>query len=139
MRNIILYSYHVTIFITLYLLCKFPFTSFYLYFWRRKWQPTPVFLLGVSHGQRSLVGCNPWGREELDMTVTSLSLFCIGGGNGNPLQCSCLENPRDGVTQSRTRLKWFSTSSSNGAPGFYKLIHIHTGTSLKSIRNVGKP
>ena len=29
--------------------------------WRRKWQPTPVFLPGESHGQRSLVGCNPWG------------------------------------------------------------------------------
>ena len=53
------------------------------------------------------------------------SLSCIGEGNGNPLQCSCLENPRDGgawwaaisgVTQSRTRLKWLSSSSSNGAP-----------------------
>ena len=48
------------------------------------------------------------------------SLSCIGEGNGNPLQCSCLENPRDGgawwaavygVTQSRTRLKWLSSSS----------------------------
>ena len=47
-----------------------------------------------------------------------LSLSCIGEGNGNPLQCSCLENPRDGgtwwtavyrVAQSRTRLKWLST------------------------------
>ena len=47
------------------------------------------------------------------------SLSCIGGGNGNPLQCSCLENPRDGgawwaavygVTQSRTRLKRLSSS-----------------------------
>ena len=49
------------------------------------------------------------------------SLSCIGEGNGNPLQCSCLENPRDGgawwaavygVAQSRTRLKWLSSSSS---------------------------
>ena len=48
------------------------------------------------------------------------SLSCIGEGNGNPLQCSCLENPRDGgawwaaihgVTQSQTRLKWLSSSS----------------------------
>ena len=48
------------------------------------------------------------------------SLSCIGGGNGNPLQCSCLENPRDGgawwaavygVAQSRTRLKRLSSSS----------------------------
>jgi len=50
------------------------------------------------------------------------SLSCIGEGNGNPLQCSCLENPRDGrawwaavsgVAQSRTRLKRLSSSSSN--------------------------
>jgi len=32
--------------------------------WRRKWQPTPVFLLGKSHGQRSLVGYSPWGHKE---------------------------------------------------------------------------
>ena len=36
--------------------------------WRRKWQPTPVFLPGESHGLRSLVGCSPWGRKELDTT-----------------------------------------------------------------------
>ena len=36
--------------------------------WRRKWQPTPVFLPGESHGQRSLVGCSPWGLTESDMT-----------------------------------------------------------------------
>ena len=36
--------------------------------WRRKWQPTPVFLPGESHGQRSLAGYSPWGHTELDMT-----------------------------------------------------------------------
>ena len=36
--------------------------------WSRKWLPTPVFLAGESHGQRSLVCCNPWGRKELDTT-----------------------------------------------------------------------
>ena len=36
--------------------------------WRRKWQPTPVFLPGESHVQRSLVGCSPWGRTESDTT-----------------------------------------------------------------------
>ena len=36
--------------------------------WRMKWQPTSVFLPGKSHGQRNLVGHNPWGRKELDMT-----------------------------------------------------------------------
>src|SRR5574341_1373795 len=60
--------------------------------------PTPVLLPGESHGRRSLVGCSPWGRYKLDMTERHhfhFSLLCIGEGNGNPLQCSCLENPRD--------------------------------------------
>ena len=83
---------------------------------RRQWHPTPALLPGKSHGQRSLVGCSPWSREESDTTERlhfHFSLSCIGEGNGNPLQCSCLGNPRDGgawwaavygVTQSRTRL-----------------------------------
>ena len=60
--------------------------------------PTPVLLPGKSHGQRSLVGCGPWGCEESDTAERlpfHFSLSCIGEGNGNPLQCSCLENPRD--------------------------------------------
>src|SRR5574338_1367179 len=93
--------------------------------WRRQWHPTPVLLPGKSHGQRSLVGRSPWGREELDTTERlpfHFSLSCIGERNGNPLQCSFLENPRDGgawwaavygVAQSRTRLKRLSSSSSN--------------------------
>ena len=36
--------------------------------WRRTWQPTPVFLPGESHGQRSLVGYSPWGHQDSDMT-----------------------------------------------------------------------
>ena len=89
--------------------------------WRRKWQPSPVFLPGESHGWGSLVGCRLWGCTESDTTERlhfHFSLSCIGEGNGNPLQCSCLENPMDGgawwaaiyvVTQSRTRLKWLSS------------------------------
>ena len=68
--------------------------------WRRQWHPTPVLLPRKSHGWRSLVGCSPWGREESDMTEWlqfHFSLSCIGEGNGNPLQCSCLENPRMGI------------------------------------------
>ena len=42
--------------------------------WRRKWQPTPVFLPGVVHGQRSLVGYSPWGCKESD-TTEQLSIF----------------------------------------------------------------
>ena len=66
--------------------------------WRRQWHPTPVLLPGKSHGWRSLVGCSSWGHEESDTTERlhfHFSLSCIGEGNGNPLQCSCLENPRD--------------------------------------------
>ena len=66
---------------------------------RRQWHPTPVLLPGKSHGQGSLVGCSPWGCEKLDTTEQLefyFSLSCIGEGNGNPLQCSFLENPRDG-------------------------------------------
>ena len=38
------------------------------YLWRRKWQPTPVFLPGEFHGQMSLVGCNPWSHKESELT-----------------------------------------------------------------------
>ena len=95
--------------------------------WRRKWQPTPVFLPGESQGQGSLVGCSLWGRTESDTTERlhfHFLLSCIGEGNGSLLQCSCLENPRDGgaqwaavygVSQSQTRLKWLSSSSSSSS------------------------
>ena len=91
--------------------------------WRRQWHPTPVPLPGKSHGWRSLVGCRPWGCKEWDTTERlhfHFPLPCIGEGNDNPLQCSCLENPRDGVAwwaavygvaQSRTQLKRLSSSS----------------------------
>ena len=94
---------------------------------RRQWHPTPVLLPGKSHGQRSLVGCSPWCPEESDTKERlhfHFSLSCIGEGNGNPRKCSWLENPRDGgawwaaiygVAQSRTRLKWLSSSSSSGS------------------------
>ena len=96
----------------------FFFYQFWDWRWRRQRHPTPVLLPGKSHGWRSLVGCSPWGRTESDTTEQlHFSPSCIGEGNGSPLQCSCLENPRDGgawwaavygVTQSRTRLKWLS-------------------------------
>ena len=66
---------------------------------RRQWEPTPVLLPGKSHGWRSLVGCSPWSHEESDTTEQlhfHFSLSFIGEGNGNRLQYSCLENPRDG-------------------------------------------
>ena len=92
------------------------------------------------HGRRSLVGCSPWGREESDTTERlhfHFSLSCMGGGNGTPLQCSCLESPRDGgawwaavhgVAQSRTRLKRLSSTSSS--------IHHSILSAQKSVWNV---
>ena len=82
-------------------------------------------LPGKSHGWRSLVGCSPCGCEESDTNERlhfHFWLSCIGEGNGNPVQSSCLENPRDGgawwaavsgVAQSRTRLKRLCSSSSS--------------------------
>ena len=89
---------------------------------RRQWHPTPVLLPGKSRGWRSLVGCSPWGHKELDTTERlhfNFSLSCIGEGNGNPLQCSCLENSMDGgawwaavhgIAKSRTQLSDFTFS-----------------------------
>ena len=84
----------------------------------------------------AFVGCSPWGLEESDTTEQlhfNFPLSCIGEGNGNPLQCTCLENPRDGeawwaatygVTQSRTQLKQLSGSSSSSSNSFqmFKLV-----------------
>ena len=104
-------------------------------------EKTAVLLPGKSHGWRSLLGCSPWGREKSDATERlhfPFSLSCIGEGNGNPLQCSCLENPGDGgawwaavsgVAQSRTGLKRLSSNSRklhifpNGRVSKFNLIH----------------
>ena len=105
---------------------------------RRQWQPTPVLLPGKFLGQRSLEGCSSWCRWGLDTTEQlhfHSSLSCIGEGNSNPLQFFCLENPRDGgawwaavygVAQSRTRLKWLS--SSRGEEGREKAVAPHSST-----------
>ena len=104
-------------------------------FWRRQWHPTPALLPGKSYGQRILVGYSQWGRWESDTAEWlhfDFSLSCIGEGNGDPLQCSCLENPRDGrawwaavygVAQSRTQLKRLSSSSSSSIPAFYEHMY----------------
>ena len=92
---------------------------------RKQWHPTPVLLPGESHGWRSPEGCSPWSRWGSDTTERlhfHFLLSCLGEGNGSPLQCSCLKNPRGrrawwadvyGVIQSQTRLKWLSSSSSS--------------------------
>ena len=100
------------------------FTQIYLLL-SQQWQATPVLLPRKSHGWRSLVGYSPWGRHESAVTERlhfHFSLSRNGEGNGSPLQCSYLENPREsrawwaavyGVAQSRTRLKRLSSSSSS--------------------------
>ena len=115
--------------------------------WRRRWHPTPLLLPGKSHGWRSLVGCSPWGREESDTTEWlhfHFSLSCVGEGNGNPLQCSCLENPRNGgawwaavygVTQSRTRRKQLSSSSSDDSQQWEK-VNAATKTQHSQRKNL---
>ena len=120
---------------------------------------TPVLLPGKSHGQRSLEGCSPWGRWGSDTTERlhfHFSLSCTGEGNGNRLQCSCLENPRDGgawwaaiygVAQSLTQLKWLSSGSSSRTCQHCNLFGIELlsiGASLvsqikESAFNAGNP
>ena len=56
--------------------------------WRRTWQPTPIFLPGEFHGQRSLVGYSPWGHKESEMTQ-QLTL-CLGGSR---LWCNLVTHP----------------------------------------------
>ena len=115
---------------------------------RRQWHPIPVFLPGKSLGQRSLVGCSPWGREESDSTERlhfPFSLSCIGEGNGDPLQCSCLENPWDkgawwaavhGVTQSLTQLKRLSSSSSSHSNTIQNAPDLFWSQKLSGVRTV---
>ena len=91
--------------------------------WRRQWHPTPVLLPEKSHGRRSLEGYSPWGRWESDTTEClhfHFSLPRTREGNGNPLQCSCLENPRDrgpgglpSMGSHRVGHDWSDSSSSN--------------------------
>ena len=104
-------------------------TPAFFFFFLRELAQTPEKAM-VTHSSalawkipwwRSLVGCSPWGLEESDMTERlhfHFSLSCIGESNGNPLQYSCLVNPRDGgawwaavygVSQSWTWLTWLTS------------------------------
>ena len=123
------------------------FIHFYEPIWRRHWHPTPVLLPEKSHGRRSLVVCSPWGCKESDRTEPlhfHFSLSCIGEGHGNPLQCSCLENPRDGgawwaafygVSLSRTWLKRLRLSNEPiyFIKKFLKCIFFFEGAGLRGL------
>ena len=80
----------------LYITCK-----------RREWQPAPVFLLGESRGQRSLVGYSPWGRKELDTTNTTHYITCKA-------MCVCV--PACSDTQLRPTLCKPKSCSLSGSP-----------------------
>ena len=75
-----------------------------------QWHPTPVLDEGawwaIVHGVSE-----SWTR--LSDFHFHFSLSCIGEANGNPLQCSCPENPRDGVAQSRTQLSDLATAAAD--------------------------
>ena len=108
---------------------------------RRQWHPTPVLLPGKSHERRSLEGCSPWdhwGSDTTERLHFPFSLSCTGEGKDNPLQCSCLENPRDGgawwaavygVAQSRIWLKWLSSCSSSIHIYIYIYVFLKTTRS----------
>ena len=96
--------------------------------WKIPWTEEP--------GRLQSMGLRRVGHD----LVTSLSLFCIGEGNGNPLQCSCLENPRDGgawwaavygVAQSRTRLKRLSSGSSSSC------FQCHVALRTRELKLIG--
>ena len=81
-------------------------------------------------------------RTRLSNFTFTFSLSCVGEGNGNPLQCSCLENPRDSgvwwsavyrVAQSQTRLKWLSSSSILYIPSFFLLFILILHSSYISL------
>ena len=81
--------------------------------WSRKWQPTPVFLPGESHGQRSLAGFSPWGRKELDMTAAAAAKSL----QSCPTLCDHIDgsppgSPVPGILQART-LECVAISFSN--------------------------
>ena len=104
--------------------------------WERTWQPTPVLLPGKSHGWRILVAYSAWGCEESDMTERlhfHFSFSCIGAGNINPLQYSCLENPRDRGAW-WTHIENWSYFTSNDTQQFLSIVkyepNVHQGLVL---------
>ena len=139
-------SFHSSLFLSSYYIHDIVLNS--TKYLEKAMAPTPVLLPGKSHGRRSLVGCSPWGRYELDRAERlhfHFSLWHIWEGNGNPLQCSCLGNPRDGgawwaavsgVTQSRTRLKRLSSSSNTK---YYQIFTVFVSIHLSINKANYKP
>ena len=114
-------------------------------FMEKAMAPTPVLLPGKSYGRRSLVDCHPWGRWELDRTEQlpfHFSLSCIGGGNGNPLQCSCLENLRDrGAWWAAVRVRhdWSDLAAAALFIVMLSKAHLTSHSRMPGSRSVIKP
>ena len=91
--------------------------------WRRKWQPTPVFLPGKSHGQRSLVGYSPWGCKELDRTEDSLRLRLSRKLTSSVYACSVVSyfSRSHGLLPARL-LCWWDFPSKNTEVGYHFLL-----------------
>ena len=118
--------------------------------WRRQWQHTPVLLPGKIPWMEEPSRLQSMGSLRVGTTEQlhfHFSLSCTGEGNGSPLQCSCLENPRDrgawwaavyGVTQSWTQLKRLSSSSSKTSPTQQKYNSSHPWIFKCSNRHVKK-
>ena len=119
---------------------KQPTTMYYLKIsnitrGRRQWCPFPVLLPG-----KSLVGCSPRGREASDTTERlhfHFSFSCIGEGNGNLLQYSCLENPREGpggllsMGSHRVRHDW-SNLAAAAAAAVPTSCHLNKHTRIRA-------
>ena len=92
----------------------------YPFEWRRKWQPTPVFLPGESHEQRSLVGYSPWGLKESDMTEVAEQ-----AGRSFWMVIASAGMPRNGITGSQNRSVWFVRSLCTALRSCCIRLHSH--------------
>ena len=112
------------------------------------WYERYVLLPGKSHGRRSLVGCSPRGHQESDTTEQlhfDFSLSCTGEGNGNPLQYSCLENPKDGepgglpsLGSHRVGHDWSDLAAASAAMGKCKQCMLPVVVNLDSWTGIMK-
>ena len=89
----------------------------HVHFWRRQWHPTPVLLPGKSHGQRSLVGCSPWGLEESD-TTEQLPLAASSNSVTTYETCQTYERPIAFTSRSKRLWIQFKSNEGNSARGF---------------------